>query len=56
MTLEEKIDQLVMLDSSVYDKDAAITGPQVKLSLPEDIAHRMGAVYNVFGATRVREL
>jgi len=56
MTLEEKVDQLVMLDSSVYDKDAAITGPQVKLGLPEDIAHRMGAVYNVFGAARIREL
>ena len=37
MTLTEKIDQLVMLDNSSFEKDAFITGPQAKLGLTEDV-------------------
>lgn len=56
MTLTEKIDQLVMLDNSFFQKDAAITGPQVKLGISEDVIRNIGSAYNVIGADKVRKL
>ncbi len=56
MTLEEKVDQLVMLDSSVYKPDAEVTGPKVTLGFDDHVIQNMGAVYNVFGAEKLQNI
>lgn len=56
MTLEEKIYQLVVLDASIYSKDAAVTGPKVQLGISDEVINNIGSVYNVFGAENTRKI
>lgn len=56
MTLKEKVYQLVQLDGGIYKEDAAITGPQAKLGLEDEVIENMGSVFNVVGAKDLKEI
>jgi beta-glucosidase len=56
MTLKEKVYQLVQLDGGIYKEDAAVTGPQAKLGLSDEVVQNMGSIYNVTGAKTLREI
>ncbi len=56
MTLTEKIEQLVQLDSSFFDTDGVCTGPVEKFAMTEEQPYRVGSLLGVKGAARIIDL
>lgn len=56
MTLQEKIEQLVQLDSSFFDNDGVCTGPVEKFAMTEDQPYRVGSLLGVKGAEKIIDL
>ncbi|MDD6050260.1 MAG: glycoside hydrolase family 3 N-terminal domain-containing protein [Clostridiales bacterium] len=56
MTLQEKIEQLVQLDSSFFDNDGVCTGPVEKFAMTEEQPYRVGSLLGVRGAAKIIDL
>lgn len=56
MTLQEKIEQLVQLDSSFFDNDGVCTGPVEKFAMTADQPYRVGSLLGVKGAAKIIDL
>lgn len=56
MTLEEKINQLVQIPGSYYDKDASVTGGMVSIRFSETQLYQAGSILGISGAKNLRQI
>lgn len=56
MTLEEKINQLVQIPGSYYDKDASLTGGMVSGRFSETQLYQAGSILGISGAKNLRQI